>query len=992
MMRNKSTAYFLIFALSGFSGLIYESIWTHYLKLFLGHAAYAQSLVLAIFMGGMAIGSWICSRYSTRWHNLMLWYATTEAVIGVCALFFHLIFTAVISLAYTSIIPFLGSPTAISLFKWVLSALLILPQSILLGMTFPLMSAAILRMFPEKPGRSLGMLYFSNSIGAAAGVLATGFYLIKAFGLPWTVAAGGIINIILAATVWFMLRGSAGAAPDRPASTATPAEAASRLSALFLLVSLVTGTASFIYEIGWIRMLSLVMGTSTHAFELMLCAFILGLALGGCWLQRRIDTLAAPCRFLGWVQVIMGGLALLTLCLYGNSFEVMAWGVKALPKTDAGYLLFNLFSSGIALCVMLPATFCAGMTLPLITFILLGSGGGERSIGAVYAANTIGAIIGVFFAIHIGLPMLGLKGLITFGAGLDIAMGVMLFWKFAASGEKGVAMAVTMASAGALVAVPFLLHLDPYKMSSGVYRYGTMLNRNNTQLVFYEDGKTASISLVKDQDGSLAINTNGKTDASMFMGGGNFSTGDEATAVLLGALPMAFNTEARTVAAIGLGSGLTSETLLCNPDLRSVDTIEIEEKMIRGASLFKPLVGRVYSDPRSRIIVDDAKTYFSIWGKKYDIIVSEPSNPWVSGVSGLFSTEFYALAKRHLEKNGIFVQWVQMYEIDTNLVMSVLKAVSGNFNDYVVYAANDSDLVILASDRKLDSPSPGIFAAPRLKKALTRIHVLDPQDLSVRKVGNKRFFEKVLATYEIPANSDYRPVIDQNAAKTRFLRRSAHELVTAGTAQLPTFEMLGGGSLPRTQTSVIPSEHSRNSQAAYGAMILRDFFSSGQLKDPYDIVSPEVKQAAQEIYQLFKVGEKMPDHARTVGALLTVGASVAPYLTARELDDIWGRLEASPHAADLPVAVRQTLAVLKAVGRRDPAAMSQTARLLLADSGNLAPGALQFLVQCAMLGEVAQGNAAGAAAVWAKYGAQPLQIKDGDLLTRLLLAETKKTK
>ena len=167
--RNRAV-FFLLFALSGFSGLIYESIWTHYLKLFLGHAAYAQTLVLAIFMGGMAIGSWLCSRYSARWGRLLLGYAVTEAVIGLCALLFHGAFVAIIELSYTAVIPRLADPGLISAYKWFLSATMILPQSILLGMTFPLMSAGILRLFPDKPGRSITMLYFTNSIGAAIGV------------------------------------------------------------------------------------------------------------------------------------------------------------------------------------------------------------------------------------------------------------------------------------------------------------------------------------------------------------------------------------------------------------------------------------------------------------------------------------------------------------------------------------------------------------------------------------------------------------------------------------------------------------------------------------------------------------------------------------------------------------------------------------------------------------------------------------------------------
>src|SRR5512139_1065469 len=198
------SVFFFLFAVSGFSGLIYESIWTHYLKLFLGHAAYAQTLVLAIFMGGMAIGSWVCSIWSLRWRNLLLGYALAEGIVGLIALAFHSVFVALLDISYDTVIPQMGSPVVVDAFKWVLSALLILPQSILLGMTFPLMSSGIVRRFPQRPGRSIAMLYFTNSIGAAIGVLASGFLLVRLFGLPGTIRIAGGINILLALYIWVL--------------------------------------------------------------------------------------------------------------------------------------------------------------------------------------------------------------------------------------------------------------------------------------------------------------------------------------------------------------------------------------------------------------------------------------------------------------------------------------------------------------------------------------------------------------------------------------------------------------------------------------------------------------------------------------------------------------------------------------------------------------------------------------------------------------------
>src|SRR5436309_4174666 len=357
MSRIPRSVFFLLFTVSGFAGLIYESIWSHYLKLFLGHAAYAQTLVLALFMGGMAIGSWLCSRGSAGWGNLLRGYALAEGLIGLAALSFHPIFVAATDLAYASILPALGGEIPATLFKWTLAGLLILPQSVLLGMTFPLMSAGLIRRYPEAPGESLAMLYFTNSFGASIGVLASGFVMIERLGLPRTVQAAGALNLALAAVVWLLARGAEQPMSARPGA-GRDSEAAAPFR-LFLAVALLTGAASFVFEIGWIRMLSLVLGSSTHSFELMLSAFILGIACGGYWVRRRIDSIADPVRFLGIVLVTMGLLALATLPLYGEMFGLMQAVMNALAKTEPGYTLFLFSSHGIALAIMFPATFCA---------------------------------------------------------------------------------------------------------------------------------------------------------------------------------------------------------------------------------------------------------------------------------------------------------------------------------------------------------------------------------------------------------------------------------------------------------------------------------------------------------------------------------------------------------------------------------------------------------------------------------------------------------
>jgi spermidine synthase/MFS family permease len=988
-LMNYRRIYFLLFALSGFSGLIYESIWTHYLKLFLGHAAYSQTLVLAIFMGGMAIGSWICSRYSSLWKNLLLGYALTEGIIGLLALIFHNAFVSTVEFSYTSILPQLGNPAIVSAFKWTLSALMILPQSVLLGMTFPLMSAGILRLFPDRPGRSVAMLYFTNSIGAAIGVLVSGFMLIRLTGLPGTIRIAGIINIVLALTVWFLTRKSKPEGEHVEVKQETAyRESNNRGYWFFLLVSLVTGTSSFIYEIGWIRMLSLVLGSSTHAFELMLSAFIFGLAFGGLWIQRRIDQVMSPVRYLAQVQLIMGLLALSTLLLYGNTFEVMQWIIKSLSKTDTGYALFNLSSSGLAWVIMLPTTFCAGMTLPLITFTLLRKGYGERSIGAVYAANTVGAIVAVFFAIHFGMPILGLKGLITAGAGLDIALAIALFWNRRTEGgtyrQPAVATAIGLC---AIIGILLFVKLDPYKMASGVYRQGTLSTPEGHRLLYHKDGKTATVSCFLNTSGLLSIRTNGKPDAAMMTTRGMEAASDEYTMTLLGVIPMTLHPHAKTAASIGLGSGMTSHILLCNPLLRRLDTVEIEKGMVEAANNFRPRVELVYTDPRSKIYIDDAKTFFSTYNKRYDLIVSEPSNPWVSGVATLFSEEFYRLITHHLNDDGLFVQWMQLYEIDVDLVVSVLKAISTSFSDFAIYAANRGDIMIIAKKRgPLSEPDYSILKVPIIAATLKRIHVEKEQDIAIRKIGTKKFLETFLETFPIRTNSDYYPVLDQNAARTRFMGSSAFNFLNFAHVPVPTLEMLDGSPLQKEATNLTPTPDFEKAQETITAMGLRDYFLAGDFNSRY--VQEDLKQKAVLLKHACG-GTASLNESDRLGIVFNLSVAMTSYLIPAELEPFWKMLESGRCAATLSVLERQWYNLFKAVGKRDAAHMLEESRALLSNMSHVTPLARKYLLASGMLGALAQGDRRESHRLWSENKDITFGNDEPDLLFRLLSAESR---
>ena len=974
--------FFSLFTVSGFAGLIYESIWTHYLKLFLGHAAYAQTLVLAIFMGGMALGSWLCARYGGRWRNLILAYAVIEGVIGLLAFVFHDVFAAGLDFAYEVLIPAIASPVSITVFKWLVSALLILPQSILLGMTFPLMSAGVIRRFPDVSGRIIATLYFSNSIGAAVGVLVSGFLLLDWFGLPGTLRTAGLLNVLVAVLAWYLQRQvpEPGLAPAGPQPA--PASAELLYLRLLLVVAVGTGVASFIYEIAWIRMLSLVMGSATHSFELMLSAFILGLALGGLWIRRRIQYLGNILQFLARVQGIMGVLALLTLLIYNQTFDVMHWLLQVVAKNDTGYLQFNLVSHALALLIMLPATVCAGMTLPLITYALLARGVGEKAIGNVYAANTVGAIIGIFFAVHIGMPVLGLKGLLIFGAAIDVAIAVLLLWYLQRSQSLAFPVRGAVIIAVSFTVISLVADLDAYKMASGVYREGKLMQADEFEHAYHADGKTATVDVMRDNTNVFSIRTNGKSDASIYAGPEAIFSADEPTMVLAALAPMAYVDDVRNAAVIGFGSGLSTHALLAAGSIGSVDTVEIEQAMVTGARHFMFRVARAYDDPRSHVYIDDAKTFFSTYQKQYDIILSEPSNPWVSGVAGLFTTDFYRHVSRHLTPDGVFVQWLQLYETDLSLLASVVRALDTVFSDYVVLTPNDADMLLLARQTgKFAAPGAGMFADPGVRAELAAVGIHNLRDFQLRIIGNRDTLSGLFYSYAVPANGDYYPYLDLHAVKARFMRIGAGAVSELKYFPVPVLHMLSR----RTEVMNDPVAQFpflRATELAAKADALAQVLIGGAGGDlpveisAYAALVPPVLSACQ-VPAEFSYWLDLIFNNIALGVLAQGGSPALTELLKQTLAAPCAEFE-QPHLL--------WLGLLQGVATLDHAAIVHNSRIILRQKSYVTSKQSTYALIAAMTALVADGDMDGALALWREWGVnEPFVFQGQEAVIRLLL-------
>jgi spermidine synthase len=838
--------------------------------------------------------------------------------------------------------------------KIALCGLLIAPQSLLLGMTFPLMSSALVRAHPARAGESVAMLYFTNSLGAAAGVLASGFVLIALVGLPGTLRTAGVLNLGIAFLAWML-------APRTAPGFTTRENIENTAARLLLSVAFFTGLASFIYEIAWIRMLSLVLGASTHSFELMLATFILGLALGGWAVRRRIDASDSPERLLGGAQIAMALAALATLPVYDFTFGLLETLMKGLARTEAGYVLFNLSGAGIAALVMLPATFFAGTTLPLITGALLRLGAGEAAVGRVYAANTLGAIAGVVLAVHIGLPLAGLKGTLIAGCLIDAALGLVVLHFFAAARIVKFAAA---ACAVLFVAVGAGVELDANKMTAGVFRHGELAGSRGASVLFKKDGKTATVHLVKYSE-ATSLRTNGKSDGSINLDAGAPRGSDEITMVLTGALPLALKPEARSAAVIGIGTGLTTHTLLQSLDIERVETVEIEAAMAEAARGFLPRNSGAFADPRGAILIDDAKTFFTTRNRRYDLIISEPSNPWVSGVSSLFTREFYHRIRGHLAPGGLLAQWFQLYEIDAALVASVMRALGEEFPHYAVFAVSDHDLLIVASDTPVPLPAQArVFEHPGLAKELWTIQVMTAGDLDARYLGDRATLEPLFASYGVPANSDYAPVLDLNAARARFTEKSAADIVALLNAEVPLLELLEPARSRRAVNSLFLGadqfERVQNTRLAWYA---RNFLLGARPPEPEAIPTQMEKDLELVKLRLFECRQPR-EFEVWVHSAVRVAKAINPYLAPEDAAPVWASVIASPCFRALGGSQRRWVALFRAVALRDGAGMGELGAELLGSETGLAGEGRDYLAMAAMAGFIASGRKDHALDVW----------------------------
>jgi spermidine synthase len=769
---------YLLFTVSGFIGLTYEALWARYLKLLLGHSAYGQILTLVIYMGGLGIGSFIGGRASKKFKNPFFLYAGTELLVGMCGILYHTVYLAATS-GYYHLVFFKDAGPIVNLIaKVIIAAVITSPGAILLGMTFPAIAVALMRYQKDSGKKTLPYLYFFNSLGAAAGIACTTYFTIAHLGTDGALKMAGFANIFLA--IGFYLIARATSLSDTMGSaqhTAHPIVSSPAIVA-WLLLSALTGFSSFLYEIGWIRLISLLLGSSTHSFDIMISAFILGLAFGGLYSNKILTMNKNIPWALGSVQILMGVFALCSIYLYKPFFTIINNFHQVFSRTEVAYGVTAVAKYLFCLLLMGPTTFFAGMTLPLITFWLLQRTADEKYTGSVYGWNTVGSIVGACAGGLVILPLCQLKYTLGIGAVIDIALGLFIFALYDSGKRRFTATAI----AASVAVVPlFIMHFDSALLNEGVFRNyiaaARPAKKNNDRHVTVRDGRTATISFEQTPD-RRTIKTNGKTDASITIKNGKVQmVFDEPTQASVAFYPMSIFNRPYNAAIIGMGSGRTAHHLLSDPLVTSVEIVEIEPEMVRLARGFLPFNRRAYEDPRAKIVIDDAKTYFFVNDKSYDLIISEPSNPWVSGVSSLFTIEFYRHITSFLKPGGVLVQWLHLYEFNSDLLLTIIKSMDAVFPCIKMYAVPGTggaltDIVLIAGSHDFALSFLDRFhTTPSIQADLAEIET-DPSFFGPQNyILSSATIRPLLESYR--PNSDFNQFVDNGAEKAFFLKRFA---------------------------------------------------------------------------------------------------------------------------------------------------------------------------------------------------------------------------
>ena len=748
--RRWLPALLVLFVGSGCAALMYEVVWFQLLQLSVGSSAVSLGILLGIFMGGMCLGSLLLPRYISVRHHPLRVYAFLELGIGTLGVLV-LFLVPWIGGAYTAIA---GTGQASLFLRAIVAGICLLPPTILMGATLP----AIARWVEATPsGVSwLGYFYGGNLAGAVVGCLLAGFYLLRYFDMATATSAAVALNAVVALLAF----GIARATPYVPAEAGDRMTAAVPESRLIYVAIALSGMTALGAEVLWTRILSLLFGATTYTFSLILAVFLVGLGIGstvGSELARRV---AHPRVVFGWCQLLL--CATLAWAAYATG-TLPYWPIN--PSLSASPVFMFQLDLMRAIWVTLPSTILWGASFPLaLGAVALRGQDPGRLVGGVYAANTVGAIVG---ALVTGLVLVGTVGSqVAQQALIGVAAisGVLLLvWVAPAGRVKGVlsVRAAAMLVTGVCVAAVLLARVVP-PLPGLLVAYGryaaTWAGIN--EIIYVGEGVTAAVAVSRTPAGVLNYHNAGKVQASS-------EPQDMKLQRMLGHITTLVPQNPAKVLVIGCGAGVTAGAVSIDPRVMDQTIAEIEPLVPKVVSTyFSEYNFDVVANPKVLIHLDDARHYLLTTDETFDAITSDPLDPWVKGAATLYTREFFEEIKAHLNPDGVVTLFVQLYESTDAAVKSEIGTFLEAFPNGAVFAntlnGQGYDLVLFGQvgDRRinidtvqarLDSPE-----GERIRRSLEQVGINSAVELFGTYAGSRTDMANWLQGAEINTDRNLR--------------------------------------------------------------------------------------------------------------------------------------------------------------------------------------------------------------------------------------------
>jgi spermidine synthase len=765
-----------LFFCSGATALIYEVIWSKYLALMFGSTVYAQTVVLAVFMGGLALGNRLIGARADLLKRPLAAYGYIEVAIGLYAFLFATLYRMSDDVFIHTGAQFLDRPLALFSLKAILSVCLLIVPTILMGGTLPLLAAWLQKQSTDA-GRQSARFYSTNSLGAVFGSFLAGFLFVQWMGLRSTLEMTALANVLIGMIAVLLSRKVEQPVPTVTADTKPSEELDQKADPLLrrgCMIVALTGATSMGLEVLSARGLSLLFGASLQAFAVVLIAFILGIGIGAA-------VIASP-RFHNWHKETTVSILLLLAALWitllivniESCFEIYRHLRSGLARSSMGYRYQQLFTALISLVVLgVPAGFL-GAVLPLwIRLIAANSFHLGQNVGRLLTWNTIGAVVGVLLTGFVLMPKLGLRGAFGVLTSLLSISAIIVLLR-----ERNLRKLLAAGCVLAFTLVAGFSSAESWRaiVSSGVFRLrevevlmpmGNLVKQ--AKIIFYEDAPdaTVAVSVNIGRTNDLSLRINGKADAS--------TMGDISTQYLLAHIPMAIRPEAKDVFVLGFGSGITAGALLGHPVERAV-VAENCEPVLRAAKFFEPWNNGVLTNSRVQIRREDARTVLKLSPQMYDVIISEPSNPWTAGIGSVFSKEFYEVVAKRLKPGGIFCQWFHVYEMHDGIVYLVLRTYGSVFPHFELWDTSSGDILLVGSTEPF-APSDNyqeIFKRESPRMELQRIGITNAAGFLVRQMASQRTAFAIAGDGAV--QTDAFPVLEYEAPKAFYIGENAKRL------------------------------------------------------------------------------------------------------------------------------------------------------------------------------------------------------------------------